>query len=260
MRGAPAFLLLVVAAFAFAAPAAASDENGAALHARPATRPQLNLPAGENRLPNRSIVYRPAKLPGDPRPLLVILHGHSQSPENFIRTFEPWADRCGAILVAPVAEKITWDIIATAQELEARPTRPSRSPMRFGNDARHIDMDLAELFRLAPIDPRRVALLGFSDGASYALSLGLANPDLFPWVLSFSPGFAVWPEEVALGQKVFIAHGTRDSRLDFTNTKQGIVEPLRRAGLDVRFREFAGGHVMVRDHVREALGLVFGAC
>ena len=39
------------------------------------------------------------------------------------------------------------------------------------------------------VDPSRVAVGGFSDGASYALSLGLTNGDLFTHVLAFSPGF-----------------------------------------------------------------------
>jgi predicted esterase len=37
---------------------------------------------------------------------------------------------------------------------------------------------------------------GFSDGASYALSLGLANGDLFTHVLGFSPGFMRVPRHV----------------------------------------------------------------
>jgi phospholipase/carboxylesterase len=34
-----------------------------------------------------------------------------------------------------------------------------------------------------------VALGGFSDGASYALSLDLTNGDLFASLIAFSPGF-----------------------------------------------------------------------
>jgi poly(3-hydroxybutyrate) depolymerase len=39
------------------------------------------------------------------------------------------------------------------------------------------------------VDPQRICVSGFSDGASYALSLGLANGDLFTHVAAFSPGF-----------------------------------------------------------------------
>ena len=42
----------------------------------------------------------------------------------------------------------------------------------------------------ALIDPSRIAMAGFSDGASYSLSVGLANGDLFSAVFGFSPGLA----------------------------------------------------------------------
>jgi len=46
------------------------------------------------------------------------------------------------------------------------------------------------LRRIGPAaDPARVTLGGFSDGATYALSIGLANGDLFPQVIGCSPGF-----------------------------------------------------------------------
>ena len=39
------------------------------------------------------------------------------------------------------------------------------------------------------VDASHLAISGFSDGASYALSLGRANADLFTHVIAFSPGF-----------------------------------------------------------------------
>jgi phospholipase/carboxylesterase len=246
-------LLLFAASASHAAP---YDARGA-LAARPGAVTST-LAGGESRLPDGALVYRPATAPAGPRPLLVILHGFGQDPTGFERSFKRWADRCGAVMIGPVARDVTWDMIATSRALDTRRTRPSQPPMRFGQDARRIDRDLAALFAAAPIDPARVALLGFSDGASYALSLGLANPELFRWVIALSPGFALWPDRVALKQKIFIAHGTRDSRLDFSATRDGIVKPLRDAGLDVRFRQFDGDHVLVRPIVQESLKLAFG--
>lgn len=250
------FAALALAMAASCAKAKPSD-NGSALAARPGT-PRLTLAAGETTLPDHSLVYRPATLPPGPRPLLVILHGFGQDPANFLRSFKHWSDRCGVILIGPVASNVTWDIIAKSRDLESRRSAPSKAPMRFGVDARRIDRDLGALFAYAPIDPAHVALLGFSDGASYSLSLGLANPQLFRWVISFSPGFALWPPSVALAQRVFIAHGTKDSRLDFANTRDGIVQPLRQAGVNVEFRQFDGDHVLVQPIVQESLADAFG--
>jgi len=45
----------------------------------------------------------------------------------------------------------------------------------FGPDVELIDRALAHAFERCNVDPARVAIGGFSDGASYALSLGLTN-------------------------------------------------------------------------------------
>ncbi len=53
---------------------------------------------------------------------------------------------------------------------------------------------------------------GFSDGASYALSIGLTNGDLFTHVVAFSPGFAS-PVTYTGKPPVFVSHGTHDEVL-----------------------------------------------
>ena len=48
---------------------------------------------------------------------------------------------------------------------------------------------LEQVFARHAVDAGHLAIGGFSDGASYALGLGLANGDFFRDVLAFSPGF-----------------------------------------------------------------------
>jgi len=55
-----------------------------------------------------------------------------------------------------------------------------------------------------------VAIQGFSDGASYALSLGLTNGDLFTHVIAFSPGFAA-PAEQRGRPRIYVSHGVAQS-------------------------------------------------
>ena len=59
------------------------------------------------------------------------------------------------------------------------------------------------------VERSRVALAGVSDGASYALSLGIGNGDIFSHLMAFSPGF-VLPSRVRGKPRVFISHGIRD--------------------------------------------------
>jgi phospholipase/carboxylesterase len=64
--------------------------------------------------------------------------------------------------------------------------------------------------------------MGFSDGASYALSLGLTNGDLFRHVIAFSPGFMA-PAARRGEPPVFVSHITRDGVLPIGVTSHRIV-------------------------------------
>jgi phospholipase/carboxylesterase len=110
----------------------------------------------------------------------------------------------------------------------------------FGPDVEVIDEALAEVFASYAVDPERVAVAGFSDGASYALSLGLTNGDLFTHVIAHSPGFLA-PGDLEGRPRVFVAHGTEDNTLPFENAEE-IVADLEGQGYDVVFRPFPAGH------------------
>ncbi|HWM85213.1 MAG TPA: hypothetical protein VNO33_05230 [Kofleriaceae bacterium] len=181
------------------------------------------------------LIYAPEVPPGQSTGLLLLLHGARGGAEGIIEPFEPAADRLRLVLFAPQSRGRTWDIIEDGA---------------FGTDVALIDEALALIFDQRAIDAERVAVGGFSDGASYALSLGLGNGQLFRAILAFSPGFAS-PVGVAGRPLVFVSHGTFDSVLPIDRTSRRIVPLLRRAGLDVQFVEFAGDHVLP-DEVLEA--------
>ena len=110
---------------------------------------------------------------------------------------------------------------------------------------------LEHVFARLAVDPARLAIGGFSDGASYALSLGLANGDLFPQVVVGSPGF-VMPAEAHGRPKFFISHGTADQILPIDQCSRVIVPRLRAMGYDVTYREFEGRHELPPEIAQEA--------
>jgi phospholipase/carboxylesterase len=114
-----------------------------------------------------------------------------------------------------------------------------------------VDPALGHAFSRCAVDPVRVGVGGYSDGASYALSLGLANGDLFSHVLAFSPGFLA-PAGQTGAPRTFVSHGTRDGWLPIDRCSRRIVPRLQRAGYEVRYREFEGGHVVPPAIAREA--------
>jgi phospholipase/carboxylesterase len=213
------------------------------LDARP--RPvETTLRTGESLLANGAIAYRPRSATAGPFPLIVLLHGAGGYPPRFLRSME--ADRRGAILLYPHSTGRTWDVLLNAAA--------GRDPWS-GRDSARLDQSLADLFSRADIDPSRIVLLGFSDGASYALSLGLANPQLFRTVVALSPGSVLAPERIDPSQRIFVAHGRSDRVLSFRTTEQNLVPTLLQRGAAVTFRPFAGNHEIDRKVLDSALDL-----
>ncbi len=163
-----------------------------------------------------------------PAAMMMVLHGHNHRLEHMVAAFKPYADAYHMVLFAPRHRDKTWDLVITGT---------------FGWDTEAIDRDLARLFEQVPIDPRRILVAGFSDGASYALSLGLGNGALFGAIMAFAPG-AAYSTRIEGRPRVFIAHGVYDQRLPIDKASRRIVPALRKAGLEVEYREFDGEHVM----------------
>lgn len=163
---------------------------------------------------------------GQAAPLLVMLHGAGGNASHSIGMARDHADRLGFLLLAPKSRAASWDVI---------------SGRRFGPDVGALDAALEEVFAAYSVDPARVAIGGFSDGASYALSLGLINGKMFSHVFAFSPGF-VAPGRPRGRPRIFISHGMGDRVLSIDATSRRIVPELKRVGYQVAYEEFAGRH------------------
>jgi phospholipase/carboxylesterase len=184
-----------------------------------------------------ALLYVPAGYRADhPAPLAVMLHGAGGAAEQGMSLLRGLADAAHIVLLAPASRSTTWDVV--------------RGP--FGPDVAFIDAALAATFRRCAIAPDRVAVGGFSDGASYALSLGLTNGDLFTHIIAFSPGFMVPASEVGR-PRCYVSHGTQDTVLPIDRCSRRIVPVLQRAGYDVRYREFDGPHTVPPDIARDAV-------
>ncbi len=202
------------------------------LEARP-TPPTTALepgahPLGLGRAGRDGTLYVPrAALQGAPLPLLVLMHGGGGSQRDFWFTF-PLAEEAGVVVLALDSRDNTWDGID--------------SP--FGPDVLYIDAALRYTFARVAIDPRRVALGGLSDGASYALAVGRVNGDLFTHLVAVAPGFLAPPGPTVGRPRIYVAHGTRDNIYDVRGSRLYLVPDLRNAGYEVTYREFDGPHTV----------------
>jgi len=179
----------------------------------------------------------PPRPPGaGPVPLVVMLHGATSDPNRALRYLGALAPPRGVAVLAPKSRGYTWDVILGG----------------YGPDVAALDDALAQTFAALPVDPARLAIGGFSDGASYALSIGLANGDLFNRVLAFSPGFVAPP--MVVGQPtVFVSHGTSDPILNIEMTSRMIAPGLHDDGYPVTYLEFEGGHELPVNIAERAL-------
>ena len=207
---------------------------------RPAAPTQPPYPAGVEWLDLEGglapAVFVPSTLPAGPVPVMVLLHGATSNPLHALRVVQDEAERRQFVVVAPKSVGTTWDVIHGA----------------FGPDVAALDHVLAAVFDHVPADPARLAIAGFSDGASYALTLGLANGSLFPSILAFSPGFFVparregWPA-------IFVSHGRTDPVLPIDQCGRRVVAALRMGRYDVAYYEFDGGHQVPAGALSAAL-------
>ena len=173
-------------------------------------------------------------------PLLVMLHGATQSAEDMFWYLGSAHEEAGIAVLAPNSRDTTWDAIGG---------------FGFGPDIEFLDRALERTFDVAAIDPARVAVGGFSDGASYAVSLGLINGHLFNTVVAFSPGFIV--ERAPQGKpRFYVSHGTNDHILPIDRCGRSIARWLKTRGYNVTFREFEGDHEIPADVMREGLARV----
>jgi len=195
-----------------------------ALPSRDPLRPGLHGlagPAGDH------LLLVPDESPDTPVPLVVFLHGSGGEPARSLSFLEAEAERLEFLLLVPKSFHYTWDVILGG----------------FAPDVESLDRVLGEVFEHFPVDPDRILLSGFSDGASYALTLGLRNGDLFRGILAYSPGFVV-PGPRNGRPPVFISHGTQDPVLPIDRCSRAIVPRLKAEGYEVDYREFADGHVV----------------
>jgi phospholipase/carboxylesterase len=198
-------------------------------HAAP-TKP--SLPAGRNSLAltgqRDAVLYVPQQIrAGAAVPLLVMFHGAGGSAEKILPFFEQHAEQHGFLLLAPQSQLPTWDLVIGGN----------------GPDLEQLNAALNTVAGHFLLEPERLGFAGFSDGASYALSIGVTNGDIVSHVMALSGGFmSIFIQEGA--PQVFIAHGLADEQLAIETCGRANAAQLKAAGYQVDYIEFNGKHVI----------------
>ena len=180
----------------------------------------------------------PSYTPGTPARLLVLLHGAGGSGQAWQSNtvLKTWADEHGIVILAPDSRFPTWDVIVTGE---------------YDEDVAFLNRALLHTFARVAVDPTKIAIAGFSDGASEAIGIGVANAGLFRKIMAFSPGMAVTPFTRG-NPAVFASAGDEDTSI-FLRLRDVIVPNLRSNGMVVTFLPFQGGHVLPDGVIQEAM-------
>ncbi|MGQ0704395.1 MAG: alpha/beta hydrolase [Gemmatimonadales bacterium] len=193
----------------------------------PTQTPQLGLSTLGLGGERDGILYVPTSYdPNVSTPLIVALHGAGGADSDWVN-YHARAEARGFVLLAPDSRGATWDLFWEGT---------------VGSDLFFINLALAHTFDRCRIDRQRICLAGFSDGGSYALTLGLPNGDLFTHLIGYSPGVLADIGDPVGKPRVFISHGTFDPILSVRASRNEIVPELRGAGYDTTYEEFPGGH------------------
>jgi phospholipase/carboxylesterase len=212
----------------------------------PSALPKGPLAPGRHRLgiadERDAVLFVPAGIEDrESVPLFVMFHGAGGFPEKVLPFIEEHAERDKFLVLAPHSMYPTWDIVIGGS----------------GPDLERLDRALLEVTSRFPVDRQRLAFAGFSDGASYALSIGITNGDIASHVIAFSGGFmSVFTQEGA--PKVLIAHGLRDEQLPIETSGRANATKLKAAGYDVQYIEFNGLHAIQPAIVAMAVEFFLG--
>lgn len=195
-------------------------------------------------------VSRPAESDG-PSPAAVLVHGRGADEKDLL----PIGARLPDVHVLSVRAPdrlhggYTWYDIDTSEGWEN--SQPDPHDFRRSLDLLHEFVD--DAVEAYDLDPERVGLLGFSQGAITSLSALLERPDAYRWVVALNGYLAAEHEDdadEAAGKPVFVGCGEQDRVIPAERAERA-AERLREAGADVRFEKYRVGHGTTPEEVAD---------
>lgn len=179
-------------------------------------------------------------------PAVVLLHGRGTNERDLLPLGAQLPEELHVLSVrAPDSmggpDSYTWyELDLSDGGLHA--SQPHAEDFRRSLDRLHeFVADAVETYGL---DPDRVGLLGFSQGAITGLSALIERPDAYRWAVALN-GYLAEAHRAdagnAAGKPVFVGRGATDQVIPPERTERA-AETLAAAGADVRFETYDVGH------------------
>jgi polyhydroxybutyrate depolymerase len=196
---ATAFLALTSACAAPGAATANPEPTATATVAAAATgppHPAVKPAAGDHEIhldhagdERRALLHAPKQFrPGRPVPLVIALHGRPSSAEELRRVtaLDTTADAKGFLVAYPDARDGSWNALECCDGVD---------------DVGFLKALVAELVKTWSVDPARVYVTGFSNGASMSYRLAVEASDIVAAIAPVSGGFYGGPADTDPGYR-----------------------------------------------------------
>ena len=189
----------------------------------------------------------------DAYPTLVLLHGRGDSAAGILPLAYEF-ERDDLLVISVQAPLELGGVMAGGYEWYRlrEPRRLDEATLRASLDALAEFLDRVKA--AYPIDPERVVLLGFSQGAVMSLGAQALRPECVAGVIALSGYFPIEVEPDAgnlVGRPAFVAHGVHDDIIPVEAGRR-TRDLLERHVVDLTYREYPMAHQVSAEEMAEA--------
>lgn len=133
-------------------------------------------------------------------PLVLVLHGGGGNGLRMLKRWQSVAQREGLIIVAPNAEKNTWNAVGCC----------GQGQQQQNADAAFIQQVLKSTQQNYSIDPYHIYIVGFSNGGMLTYQLIAQNRTPFAAAAVVSAAMFAWQPQPQAAMPLLVIHGVQD--------------------------------------------------
>ncbi|MDE2901581.1 MAG: alpha/beta fold hydrolase [Chloroflexota bacterium] len=189
----------------------------------------------------------------DAYPTLVLLHGRGDSAAGILPLAYEF-ERDDLLVISVQAPLELGGVMAGGYEWYRFEQPPSVNEATLRASLETLAEFLDTVKASYPVDPERVVLLGFSQGAVISLGAQALGPESVAGVVALSGYFPIEVEPGAgnlVGRPAFVAHGIHDDIIPVEAGRR-TRDLLERHGVDLTYREYPMAHSVSAEEMADA--------